>query len=255
MKKEQKIRVGKKAGETAGAGEETAAASASPEKAPAAQPAPGHGRWDVLVDQLDIVDGKINYQDTSHEKAFAMEVADLELKARSVAYPLRSLNTSFSMTGIVLGEEIPFSGSCAEAEGWVNWKGRNMDARIVVKEPSGTVGLSADLKAQSNDLTITGNADIDHLTAKPAKKEGGSHSLEDFFLDALQSSGIKLDAAFTIKTKLDDLEVSSISFRGNVGGSQPGSLRENLKNIGQKFEDMGKQLLEEKKEESINAEK
>ena len=75
----------------------------------------------------------------------------------------------------------------------------------------------------------------------------------DFFLDALQSSGIKLDAAFTIKTKLDDLEVSSISFRGNVGGSQPGSLRENLKNIGQKFEDMGKQLLEEKQAESLNA--
>ncbi len=239
---------------TAGTKEESAAAAAAAqlESAPAAKPAQGPGRWDVLVDELDVVDGKVNYQDTSHEKTFVMEIADLELKARSVAYPLRSLNTSFNIAGIVLGEEIPFSGSRAEAEGWVNWKDRNMDAQLVVKEPSGTVGLSAGLKAKNNVLTITGSANIDNLTVKPARKEGDSHSTENFFLDVLQSSGIKLDAAFSIKTKLDDFEVSSISFSGNFGGGQPGSLRENLKNIGQKFEDFGKQLIEEKKE-SLNA--
>ena len=74
-------------------------------------------------------------------------------------------------------------------------------------------------------------------------------SVENFFMDALQSSGIKLNAEFRINTKLDDFEVSSISFNGNVGGGSQGSLRENLKNIGQKFEEFGKQLLEEKKEE------
>lgn len=218
-----------------------------------AKPAPAAGAWEVLVDELDIHNGRLNFQDTSHEKAFVMEMTELEIKARSVAYPLRSLNTSFNIAGIVSGEEIPFSGSRAEADGWVNWKDRNMDARLVVKEPSGTIGLSADLKAKSNDLVITGNASIDNLAAKPARSEDDSYTMESFFLDALQSGGIKLDAAFSIATKLDDLEVSSIAFSGNVGGGQPGTLRENLKNIGQKFEDLGKQLLEEKQEESLNA--
>ena len=206
-----------------------------------------------MVDELDIHNGTLNYQDTSREKLFVMEIKNLELKARSIAYPLRSVNTSFNISGIVVGEAIPFSGSRAEADGWVNWKDRNMDAQIVVKEPSGTIGLSADLKAQNNDLTIVGNANIDNLTVKPAKKEGDAYTVESFFLDALQSSGIKLDAAFNIKTKLDDFEVSSIAFSGNVGSGEPGSLRENLKNIGQKFEDLGKQLIEEKPEESMNA--
>lgn len=226
--------------------------SGKTEDIPAAGSAKALEHWEVVVDELDIQNGKLNYQDTSHEKTFAMEISGLQLKARSVAYPLRSVNTSFNIAGIVLGDEIPFSGSRAEADGWINWKDRNMDAQLVVKEASGTIGLSADLKAKSNDLAITGNANIDNLTAKPAKKEGDSYTMESFFLDALQGSGIKLEAAFSIKTKLDDFEVSSISFSGNVGGSQPGSLRENLKNIGQKFEDLGKQLVEEKKE-TLNA--
>src|SRR3989338_1955579 len=169
------------------------AGSGSAASVPAAKFPTATGNLEFLLNELDIHNGTLNYQDTSREKLFVMEIKNLELKARSIAYPLRSVNTSFNISGIVVGEAIPFSGSRAEADGWVNWKDRNMDAQIVVKEPSGTIGLSADLKAQNNDLTIVGNANIDNLTVKPAKKEGDAYTVESFFLDALQSSGIKLD--------------------------------------------------------------
>ena len=210
--------------------------------------------FSLVVDDIEVHNGQFQFIDHSKEKQLSLTLDQIQLKAQSLAYPLRSLNTRFNLTALMTSEDIPFSGSQVRTHGWINWWERNLDGTLEVLEPNGMVGLSADLNAQHNDLLIKGKANMSHLGKKSKKGEKEKpFSIEDLIVEALKTSNLEINADFAVKTKLDNFELSSISFTGSVGSPDSGALQGNLKNIGQKFEEFGKKLIEKESGENVNA--
>jgi hypothetical protein len=172
-----------------------------------------------------------------------MILENLQLHAQNVPIPLQSVDTKFNFTAQMLSDNMPFSGSQAEGHGWVNIQDRNADATLEVKEPNGVIGLSATITAQNNDATVKGRVNISSLHKKKVSAESKS-SVEDMIFEALQSSQVDIRADFNLKTKLDSFDLTTVSFTGNVETGKTGSLKESLKNIGEKVGEIGKKFME-----------
>ena len=217
-------------------------------------PEPSGETLSLVIDDIQIHNGQLQFIDYSKEKPLDLTLERIQLKAQPLAYPMRSLNTKFNFSAFMASEDIPFSGSHVRSQGWINWWERNLDGVVEILEPNGMVGLSADLKAQHNDLLVKGKINMNYLGKKAnnADKQD-SFSVEDFIVKALKESSLEINANFAVRTQLDNFELSSISFSGSIGSPENGALKENLKSIGQKFEEFGKKLIEKESPQNVNA--
>ena len=71
-------------------------------------------------------------------------------------------------------------------------------------------------------------------------------------MTALNSSGLQAKAECSFQTQMDNFHLDKLSCKGKVG-INPGGLKENLQEIGKKFEALGKQISEKKEPEAVPA--
>ena len=214
----------------------------------------------VRIDYLEVIDGRLQFLDVQGGKSIEGSLEKINLKAQSVSYPLSSVNTEVVLSADILSEDIPFTGSTVEMEGWINYPGRNMDGVVKILEPSGETSLTAHLKSKSNDMEVNGKVKIGKLTSHREEEDSFESSIEDFIFGALDASGLELDMDFSFKTKMDDFQLGAVSIAGNVGfkGDEKGEsqgIESDLEAIGKQFEAFGKKFYEEKIEKSSEKEK
>ena len=156
----------------------------------------------ILIDRLEIAGGTIQF--FNNQDGSEVGLARVDLKALSISYPMRDVNTKFDLTAILTGDRVPFKGQKMESRGWVNVVKRNMDASMTISDDAGETGLVSYLKALNNDMQVKGKVNVAQMIAQMKPKGSGEASLEDFLVTALKSSGIDIGVDFAFNTKLDD---------------------------------------------------
>lgn len=175
-------------------------------------------KLNVLIEDLKIQQGEIIYKREPPEEGRVNElvVKNLTLYASNVPYPLSPAKTGFDLSGQVESPQIPFPDCIVKAAGWANLAAKSMDAQAVILQPSGQEGLSVDVKAENNDMTVRGKVSLAMLGEKYKDKQEEDYSLGDYILGALENSGVEVSMDFAFDTKMDDFRVDKLSFSGNI---------------------------------------
>ena len=176
-----------------------------------------------LVDYLVVEKGEVNFTDYTRNRDLHVTFKDLALKAQHLGIPLElpGMKTTFDIEALFFQKDFPFSDSRIQSRGWVNFYQKDLSAKLKVTEPQGKLNLSADLDAKANDMVVKGNIQIKDLSfpkdtdAQDADPQ--APSFEDIIFSALHSLGVEVQADFYFKTKMDNFQVDSVSFTGNVG--------------------------------------
>lgn len=208
--------------------------------------------FNLIVDYLLVTKGEVRFRDYSRERNFQLTLRDVNIKAQSMAVPVQPVNTKFDLTATLFQNDLSFSGSRIKAEGWANFYAKNMQATLEVAEPDGKVALSAVLDSKNNNLAIDGKVHMTNLIPQAAVPSEET-SLKGLIFSSLQSSGVEIVADFHSQTKMDDIQLDSILFSGNVGykpigqgsPSEAQSSGVETKNIGEHFEELGKKFYKE----------
>jgi hypothetical protein len=155
-----------------------------------------------------------------------------------MSYPFRPVRSRCRFSVVILGEEIAFTGSKVQGEGWVNLAEKDMNAKVEALQPNAEKWLMVNLVAEKNDMTVEGKVDINQITK--TNTDTKDISLQDYVFGALQSSGLQVGLGFMFKTKMDAFKVDRVSLFGDVryqeGGGSP--FEENLKKIGAQLESL-----------------
>ncbi len=195
----------------------------------------------IYIDHLIIQNGSVTFLDYGTEgEALEVVFRNVQLKARNVSYPFRSIRTKFDFSAFVGGSKEQFQSGAVEGRGWVDFVGKNMKAQLKISNFDGqyfaqyfdksrrskyakkiVADLSADLESKNNDMVVRGKIQIKGIIPrKESDRESRTFSAEDFILGSLQSLAKEIALDFQFKTKMDHFKLESISFSGNVfGGS------------------------------------
>lgn len=196
----------------------------------------------VFIDRLQIQKGKIQYVDESLEKDYKIRLEDLDLKAADVSYPVKSVKSRCRFAVVILGEDIAFSGSKVQGDGWVNLAEKDMNAKVEALQPNAEQWLTVNLVSEKNDMTVEGKVDINQITK--TNHDTKDISLQDYVFGALQSSGLQVGLGFKFQTKMDAFKVDKVSLFGDVryqegGTGESSPFEENLKKIGEQLGTLG----------------
>ncbi len=204
---------------------------------PAVEPAPADstqgvvpapGRKEVLeIDSLTARKGVLHFTDLTTDKEFRISLEDVALLLQNFHFPWEDVNTSFEVRAGMLKSSLPLSGSNLAAQGWFNIPQKDLNADLRVAESDGRMALSAKAVSVANNLTVTGNIKVKDLTAglaKPNVPAQKPFNFEQLVFNAIQSSGIEVDADFHFKTRMDAFEIGAVSFSGNLGYNVPKNL-------------------------------
>lgn len=198
--------------------EEPAAAAATPVAARNSDLLPPAGsrrneiQGGILIDRLEIGEGTIRFFNNTDGSEVGLEKVDL--KALSVSYPMKDVNTKFDLTAVLTGDRVPFSGQTMESRGWINVVKRNMDAGMKISDDTRGAGLVAHLKALDNDMQVKGKINVDQMIVQMKPKGSEETFLEDFLVAALKSSGVKIGVDFAFKTRMDDFNFNQMISSG-----------------------------------------
>ena len=199
--------------------------------------------FNMTVDYLLVTKGEIKFRDYSRKRNFAVDFRDVDLRAQNVSIPSLLNSVKFDLTaglfkdGTSANLPFPLSGSRVKIHGWFNWGKKDMQAQLDVTDPDGKANLNAYLNSKDNHMTIDGKVHVANLLSKEDPQPQDQTSLEGLIFSSLQSSGVEISADFHSKTKMDDVQLDSVSFRGDVG-------YKDTKNIGEHFEELGKKLYQ-----------
>lgn len=178
----------------------------------------------VTIDRFAVKDGQLYFTQHSAEREFSFKVEDIRLEARNVVFPFQSVRTQFDFAGKLLKQNLPFSGDKIKGNGWVNLAAKDMEGQLKVTGADEKVGLSADVVSQNNDMTVKGNVNMNNLLTSSPAREGSEASAFDYLSTTIASLGFQIGGTFMFKTKMDDFQLSNISFSGNViKVGEPGS--------------------------------
>ena len=171
----------------------------------------------ILVDRLVVRQGRVRYNEGLTEKGYSFTLEELDLDARSLAFPLRPGQSSFDLTGKLVKKGNPLSGSLVKSEGWVDVVKKDMETNVQVIEKDGSVGMTARAVSTNNDMEVTGEVKMHNLLVGTDEKAASDASaINDLVLNALSTSGIEIGAQFAFKTQMDNFRVGQVSFTGNV---------------------------------------
>lgn len=175
----------------------------------------------VYIEELSIDDGHFSYLEESAQQQFSFDVEDVKVLARHVAFPVESVKSDFDISGRLVKEGNPLSGSRVEAAGWVNIARRDMDGHLEIVEEDGRAGLTADVAAQNNHMRINGSLKVSNLVMGAKKKEAVSDSpaVNDLVFGALSALNVEINSQFSFETKMDDFQMKNIAFSGSVASN------------------------------------
>lgn len=211
------------------------------------QPPRSFGKQSGLIIRfMEVIDGEIDFSDLSKDKEFHLKAKAVNLKARLLAFPFKSVNTRFKLAAVILSDQIPFSNSRVESEGWVNFKDKNTDASFKIIQPSEKLALEASLIAKNNDMRVKGHMSINNLTVPTKEEEAKEFPAGNFILNALKASGMDVGLDFDFQTKMDDFHVESVGISGTVATqASKDMVAEGIKKISEQFETLGKKIYGE----------
>ena len=208
----------------------------------------------VVIDHLSVVNGRMNFPD--HFSANPREVAliDIALEARDVPLALYSINTRFTLSGVLAGDHLPFLGDHLEARGWLNWQARNMDAHFQAADDESRLVFAADLKSVHNELKVQGNVRLNDQIGASKKASRSPENLEELILGMLEATGQRMDLRFSFPTKMDEWNVAQedIEFSGDFkrmggdGRDEETQVAEDFKTIAEHLKGVGRNLAGDK---------
>ena len=174
------------------------------------------------VRELIVRDGRYRYLNDSSGGNFSFEAENVYLKAEHLILPLAGLpagvRTDFLFSGRLKRKDGPLSDGNVEGSGWIDFVKKDMEGKFKVLEAEGFGGLTADLSSRDNHMKVNGELNLGNFLAGANKAATpAAAGVNDFVLGALSSFGVEIGAEFSFETKMDDFQVSNISFSGSVG--------------------------------------
>jgi hypothetical protein len=177
-------------------------------------------QMEISIRRLIVRKGNLRYKDGLTEKGFSFELEEVQLKAENLVFPVKAGKSGFEMSGRLVKEGNPISGSHVTGSGWVDAAQKDMEAKIEVTEANGAIGLTANAVSLNNDMDVSGEIKVRNLllgadqTASP-----DASAVNDLVLNALSSSGVEIGAKFAFKTQMDSFRIGQVSFSGSVVSS------------------------------------
>jgi len=171
----------------------------------------------ISIKRLVLKQGLFRYKNSSIDKDFSFAMEDVYLKCENLVFPFQLGQTNFNITGRLIKEGNPLSGSTVEGHGWVDIVRRDMEARVEVVEADGSVGMTAEAVSKNNDMEVKGEIKFQNIWMGADKGDSSDASVvNDLISSALSSAGIEIGAKFSFKTKMDDFRPQQVSFSGSV---------------------------------------
>jgi len=171
----------------------------------------------VKINEFILKQGNIQYTNSSIDKDFSVAIEDVFLKVHNLTFPIEPGRSDFSISGRLVKKGNPLSGSTVEGSGWVDIVNRDMEAKIMVVEQDGTVGMTAEASSKNNDMSVKGDIKFQSIfPGMSGENSSDSGAVRDLISNALASAGVEIGAKFSFKTKMDDFRPEKISFSGSV---------------------------------------
>jgi hypothetical protein len=196
-------------------------AEREPVQPPVQAPKTAFSALGVYIEELFIDDGNLSYWEESAQQRFSFDVEEVKVLARHVAFPVESVKSDFDISGRLVKEGNPLSGSRVEAVGWVNIARKDMEGHLEIIEEDGRAGLTADVVAQNNHMRVNGSLKVSNLVMGAKKKEAApdSPAVNDLVFGALSALNVEINSQFSFGTKMDDFQMKNISFSGSVASN------------------------------------
>jgi hypothetical protein len=226
----------------------------------------------VLPLSVDITGGRVLFKDKSANiENFVINGEDIDLHIVGSSLLPNNLSAKFKVSAVVYGLNPNKKGNI-NADGWVNFIKKNMDAEMNIEGldcsvlvpyvgnflpaeriNKGTLLLKSTLKAKNNDLTIDSHLEIADLAKAIIAEENlqGSNILSSVLIDMLKGETDKVALDFVIKTKLDKPRLDRVSIKTSLiedlirkNITEPlfknGNPKENIEKIGETLKGIGK---------------
>jgi len=171
----------------------------------------------VSIEHLVFSQGRFQYTNSSINKNFSFAMEDVYLYARHLVFPFEVGRTKFKISGRLIKEGNPLSGSSVEGHGWVDIVKRDMEARIEVVEADGSVGMTAEAVSKNNDMEVKGEIKFQNILMGASKEDpSDTTTVNNLISSVLSSAGVEIGANFSFKTKMDNFRPEQVSFSGSV---------------------------------------
>jgi len=171
----------------------------------------------ISIKRLIIKQGSFQYRNSLINKDFSFAMENVYLKAHQLVFPVEAGKTIFDISGRLIKEGNPLSGSTVEGNGWVDIVQRDMEVQVEVIEADGSVGMTAKAVSKDNDMEVKGEIKFRNILMGADKGDSKEPSVvNDLISSALSSARVEIGAKFSFKTKMDDFRPQRVSFSGNV---------------------------------------
>lgn len=175
----------------------------------------------VYIGELSVDNGTLSYLEESAQQEFSFVVEGIKALVRHVSFPVEPVKSDFNVSGRLVKEGNPLSGSRLEASGWINIVKRDMEGHLDIIEEDGRAGLTADAVSQNNQMRVNGHWKVSNLIMGDKKKESVSDSpaVNDLVFGALAALNVEINSQFSFDTKMDDFQMKNIAFAGSVSSN------------------------------------
>lgn len=176
---------------------------------------------DIILEkgELTFLDEKVD----DDQEAFRLKQAKLEnltVRVKDVILPLESKAVTFRVKGMLSLPDYRVENKLVKANGWVDVVKKDMKSDFSISENDETASLQAHLVSKNNELKVSGNIKISNFLKGLPKKDQGE-SIDGMIFGALSSMGVEMGLDFAFVTKMDQPELTNVSFKGNVVTKQP----------------------------------
>ena len=171
----------------------------------------------IDIQQWTVKNGRFQYAQEFNGSDFSFQLEEIYLEAGNLVLPLEPMKTPFHFWGRLVKEGNPLSGSKVDGSGWADFVTKDMEGRLQIVGVDGRAALTAGVSAQNNDMTVQGDLKVSGLPLGAGKDfVAGTSAVGNLISGVLSSMGVEIGAKFSFKTKMDDFQVSNISFSGQV---------------------------------------
>lgn len=228
----------------------------------------------VFLTGLTIKNGKLVFVDKKIKalKGYKIIVGKINAYISKAMFPPQSLNTKFEFYATLMDSNAATLGA-ADSSGWIDFGPKDMDAALHIKDLdiayfhpyyvnfisnkkllSAKLNLTAILKAENNDLTVTTSfrlSDLVYAKEEPAGEgEPPRLDLVKNTLDLFTDTKGNLSLDFSINTKLDNPGINIPELKRiilnaavkNLANQSPEALIEKVTSTIEQFKDIGKEL-------------
>ncbi len=175
----------------------------------------------IDIQQWTVKNGRFQYAREFNGSDFSFQLEEISLEAGNLVLPLEPMRMPFHFWGRLVKEGNPLSGSKVDGSGWADFVTKDMEGRLQIVGVDGRAALTADVAAHNNDMTVQGDLKVSGLplgggSLGAGKDSAGTSAVGNLISGVLSSMGVEIGAKFSFKTKMDDFQVSNISFSGQV---------------------------------------